>query len=79
MIDLGGDITGNGVNKLVFTILCAVAEVNKLVFTILCAVAEAERDRERSPEVGTVAVRSASAIEGDDTLLRSQHRGQCKL
>jgi putative DNA-invertase from lambdoid prophage Rac len=33
MIDLGGDVTGNGVSK--------------LVFTILSAVAEAERDRTR--------------------------------
>jgi putative DNA-invertase from lambdoid prophage Rac len=33
MIDLGGDTTGNGVSK--------------LVFTILSAVAEAERDRTR--------------------------------
>jgi putative DNA-invertase from lambdoid prophage Rac len=35
MIDLGGDVTGNGISKLVFTILSAVA------------VAEAERDRIR--------------------------------
>jgi putative DNA-invertase from lambdoid prophage Rac len=34
MIDLGGDTTGNGVSK--------------LVFTILSAVAEAERDRTRA-------------------------------
>jgi DNA invertase Pin-like site-specific DNA recombinase len=33
MIDLGGNVTGNGISK--------------LVFTILSAVAEAERDRER--------------------------------
>lgn len=33
MIDLGGDVTGNGISK--------------LVFTILSAVAEAERDRVR--------------------------------
>ena len=33
MIDLGGDVTGNGISK--------------LVFTILSAVAEAERDRTR--------------------------------
>ena len=26
MIDLGGDVCGNGISKLVFTILCAVAE-----------------------------------------------------
>lgn len=26
MIDLGGDVTGNGISKLVFTILSAVAE-----------------------------------------------------
>ena len=34
MIDLGGDVTGNGISK--------------LVFTILSAVAEAERDRSAS-------------------------------
>lgn len=38
MIDLGGDVTGNGVSKLVFTILSAVAE------------AERERIRERVRE-----------------------------
>jgi DNA invertase Pin-like site-specific DNA recombinase len=39
MIDLGGDTTGNGVSKLVFTILSAVAE------------AERDRTRERVAEV----------------------------
>jgi putative DNA-invertase from lambdoid prophage Rac len=39
MIDLGGDLTGNGVSKLVFTILSAVAE------------AERDRTRERIAEV----------------------------
>jgi len=39
MIDLGGDVTGNGISKLVFTILSAVAE------------AERERTRERIAEV----------------------------
>ena len=39
MIDLGGDVTGNGVSKLVFTILSAVAE------------AERDRTRERVAEV----------------------------
>ena len=39
MIDLGGDTTGNGVGKLVFTILSAVAE------------AERDRTRERIAEV----------------------------
>jgi DNA invertase Pin-like site-specific DNA recombinase len=39
MIDLGGDVTGNGVSKLVFTILAAVAE------------AERDRTRERVAEV----------------------------
>src|SRR6201994_3017615 len=39
MIDLGGDTTGNGVSKLVFTILSAVAE------------AERDRSRERITEV----------------------------
>ena len=34
--DLGGDVTGNGISK--------------LVFTILSAVAENERDRRSSPE-----------------------------
>lgn len=39
MIDLGGDVTGNGISKLVFTILSAVAE------------AERDRTRERIREV----------------------------
>jgi putative DNA-invertase from lambdoid prophage Rac len=39
MIDLGGDVTGNGVSKLMFTILSAVAE------------AERDRTRERITEV----------------------------
>jgi DNA invertase Pin-like site-specific DNA recombinase len=39
MIDLGGDVTGNGISKLVFTILSAVAE------------AERDRIRERVQEV----------------------------
>ena len=39
MIDLGGDTTGNGISKLVFTILSAVAE------------AERDRTRERVAEV----------------------------
>ena len=29
MIDLGGDVTGNGIAKLVFTILSAVAEAER--------------------------------------------------
>src|SRR5215207_3306661 len=36
MLDLGGDVTGNGISK--------------RVFTILSAVAENERDRRSSPE-----------------------------
>ena len=39
MIDLGGDVTGNGVSKLMFTILSAVAE------------AERDRTRERIAEM----------------------------
>ena len=39
MIDLGGDVTGNGISKLVFTILSAVAE------------AERDRIRERIRDV----------------------------
>jgi putative DNA-invertase from lambdoid prophage Rac len=39
MIDLGGDVTGNGISKLLFTILSAVAE------------AERDRTRERISEV----------------------------
>jgi putative DNA-invertase from lambdoid prophage Rac len=41
MIDLGGDVTGNGISKLVFTILSAVAE------------AERDRIRERVRDVKT--------------------------
>lgn len=39
MIDLGGDVTGNGVSKLVFTILSAVAEAERQ------RVAEVKRDQ----------------------------------
>jgi len=41
IIDLGGDVTGNGISKLVFTILSAVAE------------AERDRIRERIRDVKT--------------------------
>jgi DNA invertase Pin-like site-specific DNA recombinase len=41
MIDLGGDVTGNGISKLVFTILSAVAE------------AERDRIRERIRDIKT--------------------------
>ncbi len=41
MIDLGGDVTGNGISK--------------LIFTILSAVAEAERDRIRERVLGIIA------------------------
>jgi putative DNA-invertase from lambdoid prophage Rac len=41
MIDLGGDVTGNGISKLVFTILSAVAE------------AERDRIRERVTQAGS--------------------------
>jgi putative DNA-invertase from lambdoid prophage Rac len=41
MIDLGGDVTGNGISK--------------LVFTILSAVAEAERDRTRERVLDIIA------------------------
>jgi putative DNA-invertase from lambdoid prophage Rac len=47
MIDLGGDVTGNGISK--------------LVFTILSAVAEAERDRTRE-RIAEVKADSGSAI-----------------
>ena len=43
MIDLGGDTTGNGASKLVFTILSAVAG------------AERDRTRERIAEVGAIS------------------------
>ena len=49
MIDLGGDTTGNGVSK--------------LVFTILSAVAEAERDRTRE-RITEVQARPAAAVGG---------------
>src|SRR3954465_6534077 len=39
MVDLGGDVTGNGISKLVFTILSAVAE------------AERDRIRDRARDV----------------------------
>ena len=47
MIDLGGDVTGNGVSK--------------LVFTILSAVAEAERDRIRE-QIGQVKADQRHAV-----------------
>jgi hypothetical protein len=40
MIDLGGDVTGNGISKLVFTILSAVAEGERL---------RTRRSKRRSP------------------------------
>ena len=47
MIDLGGDVTGNGISKLVFTILSAVAE------------AERDRIRERIRDVKASAAASS--------------------
>jgi hypothetical protein len=49
MIDLGGDVTGNGISK--------------LIFTILSAVAEAERDRIRERVSTTKADRLSPACE----------------
>jgi DNA invertase Pin-like site-specific DNA recombinase len=49
MIDLGGDATGNGISKLVFTILSAFAEP------------ERDRIRERILDVKSVSVRSEPA------------------
>ena len=53
LIDLGGDVTGNGISK--------------MVFTILAAVAEGERDRSASASVtpaGTWRRRACSAAAG---------------
>jgi len=57
MIDLGGDVTGNGISKLVFTILSAVAEN------------ERDRIRERSARQSAIARRcdcstAASGLSG---------------
>ena len=72
MIDLGGDVTGNGISKLVFTILSAVAE------------AERDRTRERIADVkrdqrtrgrflgGTVPF--GYRLDGDGTLI--PHEGE---
>ena len=43
MLDLGGDVTGNGVSKLVFTILAAVAEAER--DRIRERITEAKRDQ----------------------------------
>ena len=54
MIDLGGDTTGNGVSKLVFTILSAVAEAER-DRTREC-IAEVKRDqRQRGRYLGGIA------------------------
>jgi DNA invertase Pin-like site-specific DNA recombinase len=54
MIDLGGDTTGNGVSKLVFTILSAVAEAER--DRIRERVSETKRDqRERNRYLGGTA------------------------
>ena len=43
MIDLGGDVTGNGVSRLVFTILSAVAEAERA--RIRERIADVKRDQ----------------------------------
>ena len=53
MIDLGGDVTGNGISKLVFTILSAVAE------------AERDRTRERIAEVKADQRKRGRYLGGD--------------
>jgi DNA invertase Pin-like site-specific DNA recombinase len=53
MIDLGGDTTGNGVSKLIFTILAAVAE------------AERDRTRERIAEVKADQRKRGRFLGGD--------------
>jgi putative DNA-invertase from lambdoid prophage Rac len=45
MIDLGGDVTGNGISKLVFTILSAVAEMSATGFASACATPSATAHR----------------------------------
>ncbi len=53
MIDLGGDVTGNGISKLVFTILSAVAEAER--DRIRERVAQVKRDqRERNRYLGGI-------------------------
>jgi hypothetical protein len=54
MIDLGGDVTGNGISKLVFTILSAVAEA---------APGSASR-RSRTTSGGATAISAASSPSG---------------
>jgi len=79
MIDLGGDVTGNGVSKLVFTILSAVAE------------AERDRIRERVSQVkadqkqrgrylgGKVPFGFVLVKRGDDHVLEADDRQQAAI
>jgi putative DNA-invertase from lambdoid prophage Rac len=56
MIDLGGDVCGNGISK--------------LVFTILSAVAESERDRIRE-RIRDAKAEQMNAVEKDGATLRA--------
>ena len=62
MIDLGGDVTGNGISKLVFTILSAVAE------------AERDRIRERIADVKRDQSTPAGAFSAQPTVRLADHR-----
>lgn len=67
MIDLGGDVTGNGISKLVFTILSAVAEAERdRIRERIAIVKEDQRGRGRYLG-GTVPF--GFAVEGEGNLI----------
>lgn len=67
MIDLGGDVTGNGISKLVFTILSAVAEAERdRIRERIAIVKEDQRGRGRYLG-GTVPF--GFAVDGEGSLL----------
>ena len=87
MIDLGGDVTGNGISKLVFTILSAVAEAER--DRIRERIAEVKRDQEtrgRFRRLGAIRLpgrrrqrlgAGARAAEGDRP--HEAHEGQGRV
>lgn len=67
MIDLGGDVTGNGISKLVFTILSAVAEAERdRIRERIAIVKEDQRGRGRYLG-GTIPF--GFAVEGEGSLI----------
>jgi putative DNA-invertase from lambdoid prophage Rac len=65
MIDLGGDVTGNGISKLVFTILSAVAEAERDRIRERVATVKADQRKRGRYLGGTVPYGSCIGVHGE--------------